>query len=60
VLDGFLRDTGRWPDEYGVQTFHFRNMQKSASKEYPSSLTSMSNVAMVLCDQSKYEQAEEM
>ena len=29
-------------------------------KEHPSTLTSMNNLAMVLRDQGKYEQAEEM
>lgn len=26
VISGFLRDLGRWSDEYEVRVFHFRKM----------------------------------
>jgi tetratricopeptide (TPR) repeat protein len=60
VVGGFLRDLGRWSDEYEVRAFHFRKICESAGTEHPSTLTSMNNLALVLSDQGKHEQAEEM
>ena len=59
-MGGFLRDLGRWSDEYEVWAFHFRKMCELAGTEHPDTLMSMNNLASVLRDQGKYEQAEEM
>jgi tetratricopeptide (TPR) repeat protein len=60
VVRNLLRELGRWSDEYQVQSFHFRKTSELAGTEHPSTLTSMNNLARVLSDQGKYEQAEEM
>jgi tetratricopeptide (TPR) repeat protein len=60
VVRNFLRELGRWSDEYQVQSFHFRKTSELAGAEHPSTLTSMNNLAEVLRNQGKYEQAEEM
>jgi tetratricopeptide (TPR) repeat protein len=60
VAGDFLRRLGRWGDEYEVRAFHFRNVNQVAGGEHPDTLTSMNNLALVLSNQGKYEQAEEM
>jgi Tetratricopeptide repeat len=60
VVGGFLRDLGRWSDEYEIRAFHFRKMCESAGTERPSTLTRMNNLALVLSRQGKNEQVEEM
>jgi tetratricopeptide (TPR) repeat protein len=60
VTCDFLRGLGRWSDLYQVQSFHFRKMCEVAGVEDPSTLTSMSNLALVLSDQGKYEEVEQM
>jgi tetratricopeptide (TPR) repeat protein len=60
VVGGFLRDLGRRSDEYEVRIFHFRRICESVGTEHPSTLTSMDNLATVLSEQGKYEQAEKM
>ena len=56
----FLRGLGRWSDEYEIWVFHFRKTCESVGTKHPSTLSSMNNLAVVLSDQGKYEQAEDM
>src|SRR2546430_11171271 len=51
--------SGRWSDEYKIQAFHLGKIREITGAEHPSTLTSMSNLARVLKDQGKYEQAED-
>jgi tetratricopeptide (TPR) repeat protein len=60
VVGDFLNSLGRWSDEYEIRVFHFGKLGERAGKEHPSTLMSMNNLATVLRDQGKYEQAEEM
>jgi tetratricopeptide (TPR) repeat protein len=60
IVGDFLRDLGRWSDEYEVRAFHFREICKLAGTEHPSTLTSMNNLAEVLSRQGKHKQAEEI
>jgi tetratricopeptide (TPR) repeat protein len=59
-IGDFLYTTGRWLDVFDIFDFHFKNLSEILGEENPSTLTSMNNLAMVLSDQGKYEQAEEM
>jgi hypothetical protein len=56
----FLRRLGRWVYEYEVRVFHFRATDQVSGKEHPSTLTSMNDLAGVLSDQGKHDQAEEV
>jgi len=55
-----LHGLGRRSDEYEIRVFHFQKMCEAAGAEHPSTLTSFNNLASVLTDQAKYEEAEEM
>ena len=59
-MKGFLFRIGRWCEAYEMQVFHFRKTEKMLGKEHPDTLTSMNNLAEVLSQQGKYEEAEEM
>jgi hypothetical protein len=56
----FLRRLGRWVYEYEVRVFHFRITDQVSGKEHPSTLMSMNDLAGVLSDQGKHDQAEEV
>jgi len=60
VVGNFLRGLGRWSDEYEIRAFHFGEICEAVGAAHPSTLTSMNNLANVLDNQGKYEQAEEM
>ncbi|KAJ9652261.1 hypothetical protein H2198_008471 [Neophaeococcomyces mojaviensis] len=55
-----LHRLGRWDDKYSVRLFLCQVVQIMQGLEHPDTLTSMSNLATVLSEQGKYEQAEEM
>jgi tetratricopeptide (TPR) repeat protein len=60
VVGNFLHRLGRWHDEYKIRAFHFRKMCETVGAKHPSTLISMNALALVLSDQGKYEQAEEI
>ncbi|KAJ9663362.1 hypothetical protein H2198_000879 [Neophaeococcomyces mojaviensis] len=55
-----LHRLGRWDDEYRVRVFLREVMEATLGLEHPDTLTSMNDLALVLSNQGKYEQAEEM
>ena len=59
-IDKFVQRTGRWTELYEIRTFLFRMTDTLRGKEHPHTLTSMNNLALVLGNRGKYEQAEEM
>jgi tetratricopeptide (TPR) repeat protein len=59
-IGNFLYTTGQWSDVFDIYDFHFKNLSEILGEGHPSTLASMSNLAVVLRDQGKYEQAEEM
>jgi tetratricopeptide (TPR) repeat protein len=60
VVGDFLDGLGRWSDEHEIRAFHFGKLCERAGKEHPDTLASMNNLATVLSNQGKYEQAEEI
>ena len=56
----FLKTVGRLSDSHAVRRLHFSKTRELHGSEHPDTLTSMNNLASVLSDQGKYEQAEEM
>src|ERR1700730_6226408 len=58
VVGGYLDGIGRWSDGYEIRAFHFGKLCERAGTEHSDTLTSMNNLATVLRDQGKYEQAE--
>ena len=59
-IGDFLYTIGRWTEAYNTRVFHLQGMRKFLGVEHPDTLTSMNNLALVLNDQGKYEEAEEM
>jgi tetratricopeptide (TPR) repeat protein len=57
-MEDFLYRTGRWSEACEMQVFHFRKIEKMLGKEYPDTLTSINNLALVLSSQGKYDEAE--
>jgi tetratricopeptide (TPR) repeat protein len=60
VVGDFLSGLGRWSDEYKIRVFHFGKLRARAGTEHSDTLMSMNSLAVVLRNQGKYEQAEEM
>jgi len=58
-IGDFLYTTGQWSDVFDIYNFHFKNLSEILGEENPLTLTSMNNLAAVLRDQGKYEQAGE-
>jgi hypothetical protein len=58
VVGGYLDGIGRWSDGYEIRAFHFGKLCERVGTEHSDTLTSMNNLATVLRDQGKYEQAE--
>jgi tetratricopeptide (TPR) repeat protein len=59
-VDDFLHRAGRWSDLYEIRMFLFTRISQRFGIEHPETLASMSNLALVLGSQGKYEEAEEM
>jgi tetratricopeptide (TPR) repeat protein len=59
-IGDFLYTTGQRLDIFDIFDFDFKNLSEILGEENPSTLISMNNLAVVLRDQGKYEQAEEM
>ena len=59
-IGDFLYTIGRWTEAYNTYVFYFQGMGKILGVEHPSTLTGMNNLALVLNQQGKYEEAEEM
>jgi len=60
MVGNFLRRLGRWAYEHDVRLFHVRVTERILGPKHPDTLASMNNLALVLSNQGKYEQAEEM
>ena len=60
MIGDFLRRLGRWAHEHEVRDFHVRVAEEILRTEHPDTLASINNLAEVLRNQGKYEQAEEM
>jgi ankyrin repeat protein/tetratricopeptide (TPR) repeat protein len=60
MVADFLKGLGRWSEQHQIELFIFRKMCEIAGAEHPKTLTSMNNLAAVLRDQGKYQEAESM
>lgn len=56
----FLKELGRWSDQHQFQSFHFRKTCELAGPKDLSTVTSLNNLAIVVREQGKYEEAEVM
>ena len=59
-IGDFLYIIGRWTEAYNTHVSYFHGMRKFLGVEHPDTLTSMNNLASVLDNQGKYEEAEEI
>jgi hypothetical protein len=59
-ISDFLKELGRWSDQHQFQSFHFCKICELAGPKDLSTVTSLNNLAIVVRELGKYEEAEVM